>query len=535
VAGSQDPPAASFQVASWSALFDHDMRNALIRILPEFLRSRRWFKGSGRSVESVTFLDAIALRPSSAWVLLTRIEFGDGDAEVYSLFASVAAGDEAERVKAAHPDAVASRIVAADGSEGILYSGLWDKGFASTLLESIIRRRRIRGEAGELAGIPVRSAAVTGAAGLEATVHRASKANSSFIVGTSYILKLFRSVEPGPHPEVEMSRVLSERGFTQTAPLAGRIEYAPRVGVPYVLGVLHSFVPHEADAWRYTMDSLSRYFERISTKRGRPDANLFGAKGIHPFALSNAAVPPTVSELTGEYLERARLLGQRTGELHRALGEADEPDFAPEPFTAYYRQGLYHSVLALLSRAIRALQPAPDEASRRLLALEGNVRDQLRAFRDTALNVQRIRVHGNYNLNEVLYTGKDFVITDFEGDVSRSMSERRAKRPALYDVASMLVSFHDAAHAARRGQAPGQKPSGVDPAAMGMWADCWYRWAGAAFAKGYRDAVGADEPAVLLSLFMLERFLQGPEPSADRLAGVEGVMADWPSAGPENA
>jgi maltose alpha-D-glucosyltransferase/alpha-amylase len=553
--GAPEAPTAVFQASSWTTLFDPPLRPALEQFLPRFLNSRRWFKGRNRRVESMSFPDIIHLRPASAYILITRVEYADGDAETYALFASFATGEEMARVQTESPAAVTAHLRAANGMEGILYSALWDESFARTLMEAFPRRRRFKGEAGELAAFAFRSfREISGVVrpALEPVVGKGGATNNSFVFGERFILKLFRHVESGIHPELEMGRFLTERtSFTNVAPIAGGLEYLSSRGESTVVGVLHAFVKHEADAWHFTLDSLSRFFERTQTSRSLPDDSLFGADGANLITLSAIDAPATVHALIGEYLESSRLLGQRTAELHIALaGDAVDADFRPEPLSRFYRQGFYHGVLALTTRLCQtlrgALETLPERVridARRVLGHEEDIRTRLRLFRDSEMTGLRIRVHGNYSLSDVLYTGKDFIIVDFEGEPTRHLTERRIKRPPLYDVASMLVSLHDAVHAGRLGQMFGHV-NVIDDAPLSFrWAECWYRWVAASFLKGYMGQMGsalllpgaAEDKATLLNTVSLERFIAqadnysglNPDALSIPLTGILGVVADW--------
>jgi maltose alpha-D-glucosyltransferase/alpha-amylase len=555
VAGAQESPPVTFEINSCNTLFDNSMRAALAEFLPRFLKTRRWFKGRDRRIESVSFPDIVPLRPTSCFILITRVEYADGDAETYVLYASVATGDDMAKVQADSPDAVAAHLKGSDGSQGLLYSAIWDKSFAKALLDAVSRRRRFRGGSGEFSALPFgsyRELLNGGAPPEEASVNRASKTNNSLVFGDRLVLKLFRSVEPGIHPELEIGRFLTEQtSFANVAPIAGRLDYLPSRGEPTALGVLQGFVQHEADAWHYTLDSLSRFFERTQTQPGAPDDTLFGARGKSLLALSGIDAPATVSELIGEYLERSRLLGQRTAELHLALaGNSSDPDFSPESLSEFYKQGLYHALLSLFARACQTLrhqlETLPESVrpeAQRVLDSDDAIRVRLRLFRDSAMAGLRIRLHGNYTLGEILYTGKDFVFIDFEGDPNRHLTERRMKRPPFVDVASMLVSFHDAAYASRLGQVPGviHTPSGSTFSPR--WADLWYRWVAAAFLKGYMATMGStpllpgteQAAQTLLNVFSLERFMSQTEQYASQnqdaliapLTGILRVVEDW--------
>jgi maltose alpha-D-glucosyltransferase/alpha-amylase len=223
--------------------------------------------------------------------------------------------------------------------------------------------------------------------------------------------------------------------------------------------------------------------------------------------------------LIASYLESARLLGQRTAELHQALASsADDPNFAPEPFSMFYQRSVYQSMQSQISQVfpwlrarLNQLADGAKEEAQRVLDLEPEIRRRYRSLLQRKLNTMRIRVHGDYHLGQVLYTGRDFVIIDFEGEPARPLSERRIKRSPLRDVAGMLRSFHYASYAALFGQVPGVRSE--DFPALEPWAHFWYTWVGVAFLKAYL-AVAKDEPflpkdpielQVLLDAYLLEK------------------------------
>ena len=209
--------------------------------------------------------------------------------------------------------------------------------------------------------------------------------------------------------------------------------------------------------------------------------------------------------------------------MHAVLSsDGSRPDFAPEPFTDHYRQGLYHGLIgqagrctAALRQSLASLSPEAQAEAQRILAHEEALRARFRPVRDRRIETKRIRIHGDFNLGQVLYTGKDFVIIDFEGDPSRTYGERRIKRSPLRDVASMLRSFQYAAYAALFGRVPGVLPKPEAAASLARWASFWAAWAGAMFLNGYLSASGdhdllprgEDELRVLLDAYLLEKAL----------------------------
>jgi maltose alpha-D-glucosyltransferase/alpha-amylase len=228
---------------------------------------------------------------------------------------------------------------------------------------------------------------------------------------------------------------------------------------------------------------------------------------------------PLAEELIGVYLEAAQMLGQRTGELHVALAQAaDNPDFAPEPFTDFYRRSLYqrmrtqaNEALQLLRRRLRHLPETVHHDAQQVLDHQTLIRRPFQALRDRKIAAMRIRCHGDYHLGQVLYTGRDFIIIDFEGEPARSLGVRRMKHAPLYDVAGMLRSFHYAAYAVLLGQVASVRPE--DYATLVPWAQCWYGWVGSTFLRAYLevarqgDFLPAD-PAhlnILLDAYLLEK------------------------------
>jgi maltose alpha-D-glucosyltransferase/alpha-amylase len=198
---------------------------------------------------------------------------------------------------------------------------------------------------------------------------------------------------------------------------------------------------------------------------------------------------------------------------------SDDPAFAPEPFTAMSQRSLYQSFRAqtrqtfeLLTRRLKDLPDPVRDDVQRLLGLEPELVKRARALLERKITALRIRCHANYHLGEVLYTGKDFVIIDFEGDPSRPLSDRRRKRSALRDVSTMLRSFHYAALAAlAKGNIRPEDVSTLQP-----WVRFWNLWVSVTFLKAYLAAAGQAaflpktraELAALLDFYSLKRAVQ---------------------------
>jgi maltose alpha-D-glucosyltransferase/alpha-amylase len=284
--------------------------------------------------------------------------------------------------------------------------------------------------------------------------------------------------------------------FPNVPPLAGALEHHRKHDV-YTIGVLHGFIPQCKDAWSHTQDVLSRFFERVQS--------LPAAVKVPPRIegtleqLVGSALPAEVVERLGTYVESARLLGQRTAQMHMALAsDLDDKDFAPEPFSPHYQRGLFQSMRNLTVQTLRllrgSLKSLPADVrlhAQQVCDLEAECLKRFRTTFDGRIQGLRIRVHGDFHLGQVLYTGKDFLVIDFEGEPVRALSERRIKRSPLRDVAGMLRSFHYAAHAALRAleERGTVSPEGI--AALEPWAQYWHGWTRVLYLQAYLETAGA--------------------------------------------
>jgi maltose alpha-D-glucosyltransferase/alpha-amylase len=406
----------------------------------------------------------------------------------------------------------------AEEPRGLLYDALGPPNFAEALLGAIARRRRAAGSVGMLVGSTTR--AFTRLRGpetvrLEAQLSVAEQSNNSVIFGERLMLKVFRRLEEGVNPELEVGRFLTEKtSFGQIAPLAGSLEYRRGKGEPVSIAILQAYVPNQGDAWQYTLTTLAHFFTSSDLAGLQPPASprsVLEASRLEPAEIAVKTI--------GGYLDSARLLGRRTAELHAALSsDPDDPAFAPERITPADQRSIYQSISGLSLRAtellrsqMRRLPADAREEGQKVLDLESRIAYILKSFLARRVNTSRIRVHGDYHLGQVLFTGHDFVIIDFEGEPTRSLYERRLKRLAMRDVAGMLRSFSYASQAALRAQsAPAEKN-----AELQAWARFWSDAVSAEFLKSYLATAGKatwvpqtqDDLELQLTTMLLEKAL----------------------------
>jgi len=479
LARTGEPPTLA--VERWDAVFSPALRAMLNPMLPAFLRARKWFRGRRRGIRATEIFDVIPFAKSQSYLLILRVEYHEGDPELYTVPVMVTRGAERDEF-------VLARLHAPDGETGLLHGALRHARFQEEILGAILRRRRYPGEVGQLAATQSRQFRQfrgMDEGTLDATTFASmDQDHTTVLYGDRFALKFLRRIEEGPHPEEEMAVFLNQAEYRAVAPFAGSLEYRNPAGEPATVALLYGYVKGAVDGWKYTLDHLGLFFEHAL------------AHGTAPAEAS----PETAHELIGAYLEWTRDLAARTGEMHAALASRpDDPVFAPEPFTDFYRHGLYHGMLGRMRRALEQLQSRmphlPDAVKRdaqAVLERQEALRQRYRFLRDQRLSAQRIRIHGDFHLAHVLYTGKDFVLIDFEGDPGRPLSERRIKRSPLEDVAGMIDSFYTASHGALYGEAPGMQHAEAGDG-HAAWARFWARTVSVTFLESYLLTPGVAE------------------------------------------
>ncbi len=269
-------------VESWAHVFQGRSLAILLRRLPAYLATRRWFQGKDRTVRTIEALDTIPIPETSAQMLLGQVEYTDGDPEIYVMPASVATGEAAEQVKAKLLDVSVAQLHAEDGTRGVLYSAIFDPAFGNAVFSAILRRRRFRGRSGELVGSHTRAfRAAWGEShpDLGPAVLKAEQSNTSIVFGNRFILKIYRRVEPGIHPEIEIGTFLTERNFPYSAPLTGVIEYRPNDGEPMTIASLHAFVQESAGR---RLEVYAGFAEPVLRSRLGPQGERFHGPGGQP-------------------------------------------------------------------------------------------------------------------------------------------------------------------------------------------------------------------------------------------------------------
>ena len=499
-------------------------KEALERVaLPAFLPRCRWFGGKMRAILHVDVLDRMLPQDGGDWaMLILRVEYLEGPAELYLLPLGWSEGEKAEEVRGKAPGSV----IALAGSKGaIIYEAVHDPAFRSALLRLVATGGAWPGLSGVLRGQAHPDAFKDQAAASDepSMVLRGEQSNTSIVYPGRFYLKLVRKLEEGENPELEILRFLAEHTpFRQVPAFSGALEYVGGASATYSIAVLTGLVAHEQDAWTYALDQAGRYISYLAPLRHTLGPVPDGARSALPPGRKAAAKggpqnPDPMDSADGVSLEFARLLGRRTAEMHLALASrADHPAFAPEPFSRLYQRSLYQSMRNLTARVFeqlgKSISRLPEERqdlARRILAARPQVMDTFGRLLERLIPTLKIRIHGDFHLGQVLYTGKDVVILDFEGEPARALSERKLKRSPVRDVAGMIRSFHYAIHSAWP-ESLGLRSD--DRKAMEPWVEIWPRRMTEAYQAAYREAASGAPflPAqrdweLLLRVYLMEK------------------------------
>jgi maltose alpha-D-glucosyltransferase / alpha-amylase len=588
---AQEGIASEALVQGWAGLLATHCLNTLEKALPEWLPRQRWFGAKARQIQSARVLDWVALPveraaeapdPSAGNAIppalfFVEIDYTDGGCDVYQLPLAITAGADADEVNVNHPQSVLTSLALPMGP-ALLHDATVDEGFRHAPLRLIAQNATLRllsmggtapcgsqaadetddeAHALESDSAPARhhlrprespsagdgdgqssmiharaSSAFAGAGALETLPSRvgsAEQSNTSILYGNQLIMKLFRRLQPGENPDVEIGRFLTEVAhFPHIPPFLGEIAMTRPGWTKTTLAMLQGLVANQGDGWEWFLNRLGTFFSSVAAIPAPAPAAVvqFGAE---------SSTDAVLMEHGATTLDAAALLGQRTAQMHLALATpSDDPAFAAEPFAAedLAREasriaGEVSSALEVLKLKITALDDAASDDAGLVLARRRELLARANSIAELDGAGMRIRIHGDYHLGQTLRVAAktagdgspegDFVLLDFEGEPARPLADRRQKQSPLKDVAGMVRSFSYAANSALDRHI-GSSAEPVDHSScdgLQAWALRWYEAASAAFLSAYRSAMAANAailPAApqceaLFGAYMLEKAL----------------------------
>jgi maltose alpha-D-glucosyltransferase/alpha-amylase len=467
-------------------------------ILPAYLPKRRWFAGKDQQLERTRIVEVSAVPGIEPPVLLAEIEaqLPRGTDRYLLPFGFIAE----DSMTGALPQQLALARVRRGRRVGFLTDAFALDNFARRLVELLVGGARVAAGDGELQfNATARLAALTLGAELEVRRSSAEQSNSALIIGGQIMLKLFRRIHAGVHPEAEMSRYLTEHGFANVAPLLGEITRVGADGASYTLGVAQSFIYNEGDAWSWTQSLLERTVQEV-------------------LVMPSGSPLPEQSETIGRLQRAAANLGRRLGEMHLVLAQPSaDPAFAPRTVGPDLCEAWAASTRLQLERTFTLLDAQPAGSAEQRQSLE-----VLRAHSERALQMTgalaraglgslATRIHGDLHLGQALVAQGDVIFIDFEGEPDRPLEERRAHSSPLRDVAGMLRSFDYAAATIIAAGGAGQDDTAL--ARKRSIVERFRQSAGKAFIAAYQEAstpiahqwVQAHGARDLLNLFLIEK------------------------------
>ncbi len=516
--------------SSWDRFLASRDRSIVEKALRLYLPLCRWYGSKAKNLKQLKISDVVALpsETKEAHILFLELRFEDGSQEDYQLPVTLLASDEAEaiEIKKNNLKACIAELAFAGAKAGkkqLLVDAMADSVFCQALYR-ILRKDKPRRSGNEPGLAAFRLPWYEKSSAKQALPSRALSAeqsNTSIIFGNEYILKVFRKLGGGLNPDLEIGRYLTEKtDFKNSPKIAAWLEYRRGRQIPATLAILQEFVPDGRDAWTYTRDEVRRYFDRALAQdiQNLPEP---GVKSLIEMAEQEA--PADVSNLVGAFLVFVELLGTRTAEMHLALAQkTDDPEFYLESYGTLYQRSVYQSMrnlslgcLRLVRQKQKSLPEKIQVQTQALLGLENKILATLEEFRNSNVTAMRSRHHGDFHLGQVLYTGNDFKILDFEGEPARSLADRRRKRSPLRDVAGMIRSFHYASVSTLLSHLDSGLLPEADGAKLEPWSKHWYRIVASAYLRAYlKTAKGADflpkdkkEIQLLLNVFLLEKAL----------------------------
>ncbi len=468
-------------------------------ILPRFFRLQPWFANRAGNVEKFELGETHEwLTDRGNWLLaIVILTLAGGETYRYAMPLALAWEDEGEsRLTALLPATLAK--VRRRARMGVLFDAFWDDAFCYAVISGMESGSTIGFDRGQVRFRATSAFPGVAHEGNAPNVTRTVSERGRLLVnmGDRLILKGYRWLLAGVHPELEMSRFLTEKtNFTHIAQLAGTVEYVDSEGQCSTLAVLERYAENQGSAWAHAQDYLARYLDDFRTRQRRP-----------------------IDARHAVYTALAKTLGLRTAEFHQALAQPDTAGaFGMEPVTPDDIAEWVSNVRAqmdLMYTLLKAELPRLPEAARAAAQdlLEARPRFYRRMMRVVAaeMDAMKARCHGDYNLRQVWLSNNDFLITNYGGGLERAWRERRWKHSPLRDIAGMLFSFSEAAAAALAHVTAEYPDAGP---ALREQTDNWQALATDAFFKSYLRAMKEhplfpSNPATvetLITLFLVEK------------------------------
>jgi maltose alpha-D-glucosyltransferase/alpha-amylase len=488
-------------------------------VLPEYLDKATWFDDKASVNRRITIRHHahIPVPDNDSILFLVEVMYESELPSLYQLVVTILKEDAVKKLVEAYPQAVLCRLHA-DGEEGYLCDAFYTTPLHQFLISRMAKGSDLSLKNGEMKFSESSSIKkyLADHADMKTRIISDRRSHTSITYDTSFFLKMYRHVDYTINPDVETTRFLNKQSKFKSYPrYLGTIEW--ELGKHNItLGLMQELVENHGDGRTYMQDRLSDFNEKLLTvSKDHLPAIEWNDTLTDPIPYEQA--PENVKETIGVTAgEAARLLGMRTGEMHITLCGKDGKDFEPENFSLHYQRSLFSGMQSLVRAAYsnqgKALKKMSDDIRPELeeiFSRKSEVLSRLKKIYSKKFDITKTRIHGNYYLEQVLFTGKDVSILHFGGDPSRSFSERRIKRSPLRDVSGIIRSFHYAAHE----NLLSNRVRDEDMEKLKPFAPLWTHYMTSFFMHAYLQAVqGASfipkdkqDLGMLLEVYLLER------------------------------
>ena len=431
---------------TWDNAFEDEefIKTFSTEILENYILKKRWYAGKSSTLKYIDVVDhgKLSSDKNTFYGVLIEINFSEAFFQDYFIPLSFIVEDQ-EKLET-------NTIIAPitfQGEQGYLIDAIHIEDFRQLVFDKIMNYTVEQEEDSKV--IFHRSET------LKPTKYKSSRfmggeqSNTSIIYNDNYVMKFFRRIYTSKNPDYEISRFLSEKSnFKNTPAYVGSINLALDSGDTITLSLMQELLENEGDAWKYMLQELKSVYINLEKKKINvnrlPDIALYQRQPIN-------TIPPEIIDFAGlNIFLKVSKLALRTAEMHIALGsDMQDTAFTPTKYNGDYAVWLKNRLIYMFQNRLNTIENNMHKLDGEALKLANEFLDNKKEIREHFLNFnwtkmksERIRIHGDYHLGQVLVDHDDFYLLDFEGEPESTIQDRKVKQPPLKDVAGMFRSFH---------------------------------------------------------------------------------------------
>lgn len=506
----------ALQLSAWDELFRDKLDVLQTEVLPGYVQRMEWFTDSNRRFmnSSIIHHTDIPVEDKHAAITVIEITFESGLPELYQLPLIFIKEEEGKKIIQEHPYAMIAHLQTGN-NKGYLLDAAYAPSFQRTVLQLMIRNKRFM-DNGEIVFSSIESMQEVG--NIHSRVQGTTKTYTAISFEDRYFLKIYRKVDKGLHPDIEITKYLSNKQPGLTTTYSGSIEWN-LAGYSFNLAMLEKLEEGHGDGYHYMLDRVANFIERILA-RNRQALSAYPRQGTLVEPVSFEDLSDDQKEFIGSNAaEVAKQIGTRLATIHKALATAGEASFTTEEFSLHYQRSLFSSMISLVREMVQIAQKnihrVPEHWRNELSNIANSreyILNSLKKIHSKKFDVLKTRIHGNLSLSNVLLTGKDLLIHDFGGNPDKPFSEWRLKRSPLRDVSNMVHSFY---YVAYEGFMNSSQLLNDEHHLLLHFADYWAHYMSSFFLHAYHEETkdiafipaSKEDHAIILNSFLLENAL----------------------------